>query len=145
MEEKYMGKALEEAKKSFKKGEVPVGAIVVKEGKIIAKAHNLKEKKQMVTRHAEIIAIEKACKKIKNWRLDECVMYITLEPCLMCFGAILQSRLPKIVYATSSQKYGYTNNVDQITENNHKPIIIKGICEEKSRIILKEFFKDKRS
>ena len=145
---KYMEEALNEAYKSFKKGDVPVGAVIVKNGKIIARAYNKKEKKQVATKHAEIIAIEKACKKLHNWHLDGCELYVTLEPCLMCAGAIIQSRISKLVYATSNEKFGFVESIDHVLDNkknNHHVEIIKGICEKESQKLLKDFFKNKRS
>lgn len=142
-----MKEALKEAEKSYKKGDVPVGAIIVKNNKIIARAHNQKEKNKIATKHAEIIAIEKACKKIKNWRLEECTLYVTLEPCLMCAGAILQSRIKKLVYATESEKFGFVSSIENILnnkKNNHNVEITKGICNEESRELMVNFFKDKR-
>ena len=143
----YMKEALKEAKKSYKKGDVPVGAVIVKNNKIIARAHNQKEKKQIATKHAEIIVIEKACKKIKNWRLEECTLYVTLEPCLMCAGAILQSRIKSLVYATESEKFGFVSSIENILnnkKNNHNVEITKGMCNEESRELMVNFFKDKR-
>ena len=98
--------ALEEAKKAYKKGEVPIGAVIVKNGKVIAKGHNKKEKKHMTTRHAEIEVIEKASKKIRDWRLNSCEMYVTLEPCCMCAGAILNARLDKVYIGAMEKNYG---------------------------------------
>lgn len=138
--------AIKEAKKAFKTGDVPVGAIIVKNNKVIAKAHNMKEKNKNAIKHAEIIAIEKACKKLKNWHLNECELYVTLEPCMMCCGAIIQSRIKKIYYSIESTKFGYIESLDKIFEknNNHFPEIKKGLCAEESRKILKEFFELKR-
>lgn len=143
----YMCEAIKEAKKSYKKGDVPVGAVIVKDGKIIAKAHNKKEKDKIATKHAEILVIEKACKKLKNWRLEECTLYVTLEPCLMCAGAILQSRIEKLVYATESEKFGFVTSIENILnnkKNNHNVEIIKDICKEEAQELLISFFKDKR-
>ncbi len=98
MEEEFMKLALKEAKKAYQKLEIPVGAVIVKDGKVIAKAHNLKEAHQDVTSHAEILAIRKAQKKLQNWRLQGCQMYITLEPCPMCAGAIIRISYPKNLY-----------------------------------------------
>ena len=100
MEEKWMQEALKEAKKAYDKLEIPVGAVIVKDGKIIARAHNLKETKQLVTAHAEILAIQKASKKLNNWRLIDCDLYVTLEPCEMCMGAIISSRIKNIYIGT---------------------------------------------
>ena len=135
--EKYMNIAIKQAQKAAKSGEIPVGAVIVKNGKIISKAYNKKELKKDCTKHAEIIAIQKASKKLKNWRLIDCEMYITMEPCMMCAGAIEQSRISKIIYAVENHNYGYSNKI-----NNVK--IIKGICEEKCKKMVQEFFKKKR-
>ena len=102
MNEYYMNIAIKEAKKAYKYEEVPVGAVIVKNNKVIAKAFNKKEKTKNVTKHAEIIAISKACKKLKNWRLEDCIIYVTMEPCMMCSGAIEQSRIKKIVYGVKN-------------------------------------------
>jgi len=141
MNEKYIDLALKEAYKSYKKGDVPVGAIIVKNNKIIAKAHNQKEKKQNCIKHAEIIAIEKACKKNKNWRLDDCEIYITMEPCVMCCGAILQSRINKIVYSIKNENYG---GIDILKTKNKKIEIISRIKENESKKMVQEFFKKRR-
>jgi tRNA(adenine34) deaminase len=142
----YMEIALNEAKKAKKHGDVPVGAVIIKNGIVISKAHNEKEKRRSATRHAEIIAIEKACKKLKTWHLDECELYVTLEPCLMCCGAIIQSRIKNIYYSTESKKFGYVNSVGKIfkNKNNHIPNVYTGLLQEESVKILKGFFKDKR-
>lgn len=142
----YMEIALKEAQKAYKKGDVPVGAVIVKNGKVIAKAHNKKESKKVSTYHAEILVIEKACKKLKTWRLTECEMYVTLEPCLMCAGAILQSRIEKLYFSTTNQKFGYVSSIDSILnqKNNHKVEIHEGLCKEKSQKLLVDFFENKR-
>ena len=147
MDQIYMELALKQAKKAYEKDEVPVGAIIVKNNKVIAKAYNQKEKKQNPTKHAEIIAIEKACKKLKTWHLDDCILYVTLEPCLMCAGAIIQSRIKKIVYATNSEKFGYIESIDNVLnnkKNNHIVEIEKDICKKESQELLKQFFQQKR-
>lgn len=130
--------AVKLAKKAAKKGEIPVGAVIVKNGKIISKAYNKKETKNDCTKHAEIIAIQKASKKIKNWRLIDCEIYITMEPCMMCAGAIEQSRISKIIYAVENFNSGYSTEIKNVE-------IIKGICEEESKQLVQEFFKKKRS
>lgn len=137
MNEKYMKLALKEAKKALKYNEVPVGAVIVKNNKVISKAYNLKEKKKNVIKHAEVIAISKACKKMKNWRLDDCIIYTTMEPCMMCCGAIQQSRIKKIVYGTPNENYGFTNNLSNIK-------IISQICEKECRDLVQSFFKKRR-
>lgn len=137
MNEKYMNIAIKEAKKALKYNEVPVGAIIVKKNKIISKAHNKREKTNNIINHAEILALIKACKKLKNWRLNDCVMYVTMEPCMMCSGAIEQSRIKKIFYGISNEKYGYVNNLKNIE-------IIPNVCEEECKNIVQDFFKKKR-
>ena len=123
--------ALKEAEKSLSFDDVPVGALIVKNDKIISKAHNQKEKKQIATKHAEIIAIERACRKLNTWHLDDCTLYVTIEPCLMCSGAMIQSRIDRVVYATKNEKFGYIESVEKIFENknNHNVKITNGIYE----------------
>lgn len=148
MDEKYMNIALEEAYKSYEKGDVPVGAVVVYKNEIIARAHNCKEQNKNAVEHAEILAISQACQKLNTWHLEECTIYVTLEPCLMCAGALIQSRIGKLVFATENEKFGYVCSISNVLNNksnNHHPIIINGICKEKSQKLLKEFFKDKRN
>ena len=148
MDEKYMNIALEEAYKSYEKGDVPVGAVVVYKNEIIARAHNCKEQNKNAVEHAEILAISQACQKLNTWHLEECTIYVTLEPCLMCAGALIQSRIGKLVFATENEKFGYVGSISNVLNNksnNHHTIIINGICKEKSQKLLKEFFKDKRN
>ena len=148
MDEKYMNIALEEAYKSYEKGDVPVGAVVVYKNEIIARAHNCKEQNKNAVEHAEVLAISQACQKLNTWHLEECTIYVTLEPCLMCAGALIQSRIGKLVFATENEKFGYVGSISNVLNNksnNHHPIIINGICKEKSQKLLKEFFKDKRN
>ena len=108
---KYMEQALIEARKAYEKEEIPVGAIVVRDNKIIAKAHNIKEEKNDTTKHAEIIAIQKASKRLGSWRLNDCEMYVTLEPCAMCAGALIQSRIKKVYIGTMDLKTGACGSV----------------------------------
>ena len=127
-----MKSALKEAEKSYDKEEIPVGAVIVKDGKIIARGHNLKETKNDTTNHAEIIAIRKASKKLKSWRLRGCTMYVTLEPCTMCAGALIQARLDKVVIGTMDEKTGACGSVLNVLEDykfNHKVEIEKGVME----------------
>ncbi len=145
MKYNFMEIALQEAEKSFEYDDVPVGAVIVKEGKIIAKTHNKREKNKMVTHHAEILAIEKACKKLKTWRLDDCMLYVTLEPCLMCYGAILQSRISKVIYATSSDKFGFTHNINNYLNKNVEILKSEKKYDVKSKEMLRFFFRDKRN
>lgn len=139
-----MKEALKEAKKAFDIEEVPVGAIIVKDGKIIARAHNIKETKKDATCHAEILAIQKACKKIGAWRLTDCEMYVTLEPCSMCAGALINSRIKKIYIGTDDNKTGACGSVLNLLEDykfNHKIEIEKYILKNECEKILKDFFK----
>ena len=147
MEEKFMKEALKEAKKAYDKLEVPVGAVIVKDGKIIARAHNLKETKFDTTKHAEILAIQKASKKLNSWRLIDCEMYVTLEPCSMCAGALINSRIKKVYIGASDQKTGAVGSVFNLLEDytfNHKVEYKKGVLLDECESILKEFFKELR-
>lgn len=146
--EKFMTQALKEAQKSYDKDEIPVGAVIVKDGKIIARGHNLKETKNDTTNHAEIIAIQKASKKLKSWRLTGCTMYVTLEPCTMCAGALIQARLDKVVIGTMDEKTGACGSVLNVLEDykfNHKVEIEKGVMERECKEILQQFFKELRN
>ncbi len=145
--EKYMKEALKEAQKAYKKLEIPVGAVIVKDGKIIAKAHNIKEQKKDTTKHAEIIAIQKASKKLDTWRLTDCEMYVTLEPCSMCAGAIIQARLKKIYIGTMDEKTGACGSVLNLLKDykfNHEVELETGLLEENCKKILQDFFKELR-
>lgn len=147
MEEKFMKEALKEAKKAYGKEEVPVGAVIVKNGKIIAKAHNLKETKKDTTCHAEILAIQKASKKLNAWRLEDCEMYVTLEPCSMCAGALIQSRIKKVYIGTMDYKTGACGSVYNLLKDytfNHKVECEIGILKDECEKILQDFFKDLR-
>ena len=149
MEEKefYMNQALNQAKQALKLEEVPVGAIIVKDGEIIAKAHNIKETKQDATKHAEILAIQKACKKLGVWRLTGCEMYVTLEPCTMCAGALIQSRIDKLYIGTMDSKTGACGSVLNVLEDypfNHKIEVENNILQKDCEKILKDFFKELR-
>ena len=137
MNEYYMNIAIKEAKKAYKYEEVPVGAVIVKNNKIIAKAYNKKEKTKNVAKHAEIIAISKACKKLKNWRLDDCEIYITMEPCMMCCGAIEQSRIKKIIYGVKNENYGSTELLKNVE-------IICQVVEKECKELVQSFFKKRR-
>lgn len=132
--------AEKQAKKAYKKGDVPVGAIIIKNNKIIAQSYNKKEKKQITTKHAEILAIEKACKKLKTWHLDGCEIYITMEPCLMCFGAIEQSRIKKIIYGLKNDNFGFESKY----KINTKLEVEQIECSKKYVENIKLFFKKKR-
>ncbi|MCI8777704.1 MAG: nucleoside deaminase [Bacilli bacterium] len=144
----YMDLALKEAKKSLKFDDVPIGAIVVKNNRIISKAHNMKERLSISTRHAEMIAIEKACKKLNSWYLSDCTLYVTVEPCLMCCGAIIQSRIKRVVYATKNEKFGYVESIEKIFQNkknNHSVLVEKGVYEKEAKELIQKFFQKKRN
>lgn len=142
----FMNIAHKEALKAFNCGEVPIGAVIVKDNKIIAHAHNLKKSKNNATRHAEIMAIEKASKKLNNWRLLDCVMYVTMFPCPMCASAINQSRISRVVYGTIPE-YANVNLINDILNDNKYGIpvdITGGILQEECTDLLKKFFLKKR-
>ena len=142
-----MEEALKEAKKAYKKDEVPVGAVIVKNEKIIARAHNLRETKKMSTAHAEILAIEKASKKLESWRLIDCDMYVTLEPCTMCMGAIISSRINNLYIGALDHKTGACGSFIDLNKYkyNHNVNITTGILKDKCAYILKDFFKNLRN
>ena len=143
MEEKFMKEALKEAKKAYDNGEIPIGAIIVKDGKIIARAHNQKEEKNDATKHAEIIAIQKASKKVQGWRLENCEMYVTLEPCMMCTGAIIQSRIKKVYIGAMNEKLGYCGSVLNLLEYNKYDYKVEsetGILQKECSKIIRNFF-----
>ena len=147
MEKKFMVEALKEAKKVYKKLEVPIGAVIVKDEKIIARGHNQKEKKQDTTMHAEMIAIKKASKKLNKWRLNDCELYVTLEPCPMCAGAIINSRFKKIYIGTMDEKNGACGSISNILEEykqNFKVEAECGVMHKDCEKILKDFFKELR-
>ncbi len=145
-EEKFMLEALKEAKKAGEKDEVPIGAVVVLNGKIISRGHNLKEKTQMPTKHAEVIAIEKACKKVGSWRLCDCELFVTLEPCGMCGSLITQSRIATLYYGATDEKGGGISLFDIFgcEKLNHKTQVVSGVLESECSQILKDYFKMKR-
>ena len=147
MKENFMKEALKEAKKAYKKKEVPIGAVIVKDNKIIARAHNLRETKKKATAHAEILAIEKACKKLGAWRLENCDLYVTLEPCTMCAGAIINSRIKRLFIGAMDEKGGAVGSKINILKDiklNHDVEIETGILKEECSKILKDFFKELR-
>lgn len=146
-EEKFMLDALKEADKAPAEHEVPVGAVVICEGKIIARAHNRRENKQSATAHAELLAIEKACRKLKSWRLVGCELYVTLEPCPMCAGAIINSRIDAVYFGASDPKAGCCGSLYNLTGDvrfNHRPIVEGGFLKERCAKLLTDYFKDKR-
>lgn len=145
--ERFMKEAIKQAQKAKQIDEVPIGCVIVKEGKIIARGYNKREVLQQSIAHAEIIAIQKACKKMGTWRLEGCELYVTLEPCPMCAGAILQSRIEKVIYGASDPKGGSIDSCMRMYDTkgyNHYPLSISGICTEECSQMLKDFFKEKR-
>ena len=141
-EERFMAEAIKEAKKAFQEGEVPIGCVIVKGDKVIARGRNAREKKKNALLHAEIVAIDKACKKLGGWRLWECEMFVTLEPCPMCAGAIIHSRIPKVYIGAKDAKGGAMGSVINLMDLpfNHKPLVEYGIFEEESRKLMQDFF-----
>ncbi len=143
----FMKTALKEAAKAFEKDECPIGAVAVKEGKIIARAHNSRENKNDPLGHAEISILQKVSKKLKKWRLSDVTLYVTLEPCLMCMGALLQARIPHLVFGTFDPKAGACGSLYDLSQDkrlNHRIAVTSGILVEECSQILKEFFKKLR-
>lgn len=141
---KYMRAAIRQAKKAEALEEVPIGCVIVQDGKIIARGYNRRNTEGNVLAHAELAAIKKACKKTGDWRLEDCTMYITLEPCQMCAGAIVQSRLKKVVIASMNPKAGCAGsvlNLLQMAEFNHQVEIVRGVLQEECSGLLQEFFR----
>ena len=144
--EDFMRIAIEEAKKCAMLDEVPVGAVVVKNGQVIAACGNGRETEKDATAHAETSAIRAACSALGGWHLAGCELYVTLEPCLMCAGAIVNARIAKVVYGASDPKFGAMGSMTDITALplNHKPEIVSGVLEDECAQLLKDFFKAKR-
>ena len=145
--EHFMSLALKEAKKALLEDETPIGCVIVKDDKVIARGHNKRETKNLVISHAEIEAITKANKKLNSWRLNDCDIYVTVEPCIMCSGAIIQARIRNVYFGAKDPKGGaFTSSINVLEANNinHRPNIIGGILEEECAIIIKNYFKNKR-
>ena len=147
--EKFMKKALKEAQKAYNKYEVPIGAIIVKDGKVISRAYNKREEKNMATAHCELLAIEKACKKLGSWRLNDCDLYVTMEPCPMCAGAILNARIRKLYFGAVDEKSGAViSNLHELdldkTFCNHKVLYEGGVLEQECQQMIKRFFRELR-
>ncbi len=143
----FMRLAIKEAKRAFEKEEVPVGAVIVKDGEVIAVAYNQREALNDPTAHAELIAIREASKKLANWRLTNTTLYVTKEPCPMCAGAIVSARIERLVYGCKDEKGGGTESLYHITTDkrlNHQVKVISGVLEEECRKLLQEFFRKKR-
>ena len=147
MEKRFINCAIRQAEKAVLEDEVPVGAVIVKNGKIIAKAHNKMEKTQLATAHAEILAINKACKKLKSWRLDGAEMYVTVEPCAMCAGAIVNARIKAVYFGAYEQKSGCAESKYPVLSDsglNHTTEFIGGVERERCENLIKNYFKAKR-
>lgn len=147
LNEKYMREALKEAKKASRIGEVPIGCVIVYQDKIIGRGYNKRNTNKTTLAHAELIAIQKASKVMGDWRLEDCIMYVTLEPCQMCSGAIVQARIKKVVVGTMNPKAGCAGsilNILQMKEFNHQVELEIGVMEEECTQVLQAFFKDLR-
>lgn len=147
-DEQYMEIAIEQAKEALKYDEVPIGSIIVYEGEIIGTGYNLRETSQTALSHAELIAIQMTNEKLGSWRLEDCTLYVTLEPCPMCAGAILQSRIKRVVYGAPDPKAGSVHSLMNLLDDtrfNHQVEVIAGVLEKECGELLKEFFKELRS
>ena len=146
-DEFYMGKALEEAKTAYVVGEIPIGAVMIYQKKAIARAYNLRESLPCATAHAELLAIEKACRVLGRWRLSGCTLYVTCEPCPMCAGAIVNSRLDRVVYGCADPKAGAVRSLFQLADSpllNHRAAVTAGVRADECAALLKDFFRRKR-
>lgn len=146
-DEKYMKDAYRQAKKAYALGEVPIGCVIVHEDKIIGRGYNRRNTDKNTLAHAEITAIKRASKIIGDWRLEDCTMYVTLEPCQMCAGAIVQARIPRVVMACMNPKAGCAGsilNILEMPEFNHQVEAVRGVMEEECAVLLKTFFKELR-
>ncbi|MBQ1689244.1 MAG: tRNA adenosine(34) deaminase TadA [Lachnospiraceae bacterium] len=145
--EKFMKEALKQAKKAYQIGEAPIGCVIVQDGKIIARGYNQRNKKHNTLAHAELLAIGKACKKLEDWRVENCTMYITLEPCQMCAGAIVQARIPNVVIGARNKKAGCAGsiiNLLQMSAFNHQVELTDGVLEEECAALMQNFFREMR-
>lgn len=142
----FMDRALELAREAAKEGEVPVGCVIVRNGQIVAEGRNRRETGKTALGHAEIEAIENACKTLGGWRLWDCTLYVTLEPCPMCAGAIINARIPRVVFGASDAKYGACGSVCDLfsMDFNHHPQVEKGIREEEAKALMTDFFQNLR-
>ena len=146
MDKKFMQLAISEAKKAAAENEVPVGAVIVKDGVVLAAAHNMREQKQNALSHAEIEAINLACKNLRSWRLDGCEMYVTLEPCPMCTGAIINARIKTVIFGAFDKNAGCMDSVINLCDYplGHKVEVYAGICEDECQKLLQDFFENLR-
>ena len=146
-EESYMKEAIKQAKKALALDEVPIGCVIVWQDQIIARGYNRRNTDKSTLSHAELIAIRKASKKLGDWRLEECTLYVTLEPCQMCAGAIVQARIPKVVMGCMNGKAGCggsTLNLLQMDQFNHQAEVVRGVLEEECSVMLSDFFREMR-
>ncbi len=144
IDEKYMRAAIKQAQKAAQAGDVPIGCVIVKDNAIIARGYNKRNAKKTTLAHAELLAIEKASKRLGDWRLEECTMYITLEPCQMCAGAIVQARIPRVVVGAMNKKAGCAGsvlNLFQVEAFNHQVVFEHGVLEEECSAMLSDFFR----
>lgn len=147
-DEEYMKQAIEQAKRAAVLGEVPIGAVIVKDDEVIASAFNLRESLQRATGHAELLAIEKACEVTGFWRLTDCTLYVTLEPCPMCAGAVVQSRIERVVYGAPDPKGGCAGTLMNLLQEdrfNHQAEVVPGVLAEECGQLLSDFFKELRA
>lgn len=147
LDQHYMRLAIEEANKAGAKGEVPIGAIIVHDGTVIARAHNLRETTRNAVTHAELMAIQEACEALGNWRLEDTILYVTLEPCPMCAGAILQSRIPRVVYGARDPKAGCVDSLYRLLNDdrfNHQCEVKENVLADECGGLLSQFFRDLR-
>ena len=143
----FMLRAIELAQKAYEMGEVPVGAVVVKDNKIIGEGYNFRESRQSALGHAEIMAIDAACKTLGSWRLEDCTLYVTMEPCIMCTGAIINSRISNVYFGAYDQKAGCAGTLYNLPEDerfNHRAKVVGGVMENECANLLSDFFKQKR-
>jgi len=145
--EKYMKDAIRQAKKAAALGEVPIGCVIVHDGQVIGRGYNRRNTDKSTLAHAEITAIKRASKKLGDWRLEDCTLYVTLEPCQMCAGAIIQARIPRVVIGSMNSKAGCAGsvlNILQMPQFNHQAEVVRGVCEEQCSTMLSSFFKELR-
>ena len=148
MHEKFMREALKQAKKAFAKDETPIGCVIVRDGKIISRGYNRRNAKKNALCHAEIKAIDKACRIVGDWRLEDCTLYVTIEPCPMCAGAIVQARIPVVIFGAKSPKAGCAGSILNLLNEprfNHRAEVISGVCEDECAALMSEFMKNLRA
>ena len=143
----YMGEALAEAREAFNDGEIPIGAVVVRDGQIISRGHNAREALKDATAHAEIVALRRAGETLGGWRLPECILYVTVEPCPMCAGAMIQARLPRLVFGARDAKGGAVGSLYNLVQDerfNHRLEVVEGVMAEEAAELMQRFFRERR-